>query len=82
MVCGLYLGAIPASAAFFASLSEFDLGGLLAAAIRRHRQPDRYLPGGGHCARGYRLVTDRDHATTATSRDLGQLDLDALWDRP
>ena len=34
MVLGIYLGAIPASAAFFASLSEFDLGGLLGAALR------------------------------------------------
>ena len=80
LVAGIYLGAIPASAAFFASLSEFDLGGLLAAAIRGHRQPARYLPGGGHGARGYRLVTDGDHISSATGRDLGQLDLDALWD--
>ena len=28
VVLGVYLGAIPASAAFFASLSEFDLWGL------------------------------------------------------
>ena len=82
LVAGLYLGAIPASAAFFASLSEFDLGGLLAAAIRGRRQPARYLPGGGHGAHGYRLLTDGDPSTTATSRDLGHLELDALWDRP
>src|SRR3954462_14840285 len=78
-VLGLYLGAVPASAAFFASLSEFDLGGLVAAALRRSRQPARYLPGGGHAARGYRLVTDSD-PTAAARRDLGQLDLEALWD--
>src|SRR3954453_15941740 len=79
MVAGIYLGAVPASAAFFASLSEFDLGGLLAAAVRRHRQPARYLPGGGEAAAGYRLVTDTDHAAAA-GRDLGRLDLEALWD--
>src|SRR3954451_3571648 len=80
MVLGIYLGAVPASAAFFASLSEFDLGGLLAAALRRRRQPARYLPGGGHCAHGYRLLNDRDRTPPAAGRDLGQLDLDALWD--
>src|SRR3954451_18323027 len=56
MVLGIYLGAVPASAAFFASLSEFDLGGLLVAALRGRRQPARYLPGGGDSAQGYRLV--------------------------
>ena len=34
VIIGVYLGAIPVSAAFFASLSEFDLWGMLAAAAR------------------------------------------------
>ena len=55
---GVYLGAIPASAAFFASLSEFDLWGLLAAALRWRRSPGRYVPGGGETAPGYVLLAD------------------------
>ena len=79
MVLGIYLGAVPASAAFFASLSEFDLGGLLAAALRRRRQPARYLPGGGRAARGYLLVSDGDQAADSLART-DELDLEALWD--
>src|SRR5919108_1046236 len=52
VVIGVYLGAIPASAAFFASLSEFDLWGLVAAAIRWYRRGGRHLPGPGGSAGG------------------------------
>ena len=79
MVVGIYLGAVPASAAFFASLSEFDLGGLLAAALRRWRQPACYLPGAGRSARGYRLVPDGDETASAGAASQ-QLELEALWD--
>src|SRR3954471_9995791 len=79
MVLGIYLGAVPASAAFFASLSEFDLGGLLAAALRRRRQPARYLPGGGRSAQGYRLLADSDCGAGAPAGS-DELDLEALWD--
>src|SRR4051812_41457893 len=79
MVLGIYLGAVPASAAFFASLSEFDLGGLLLAALRGRRQPARYLPGGGLSAQGYRLLVDHEPGAGALAgRD--ELDLEALWD--
>jgi hypothetical protein len=76
-VIGVYLGAIPASAAFFASLSEFDLWGLLAAVIRWRRRDGRCAPGGGDSACGYVLVDDHDAlGGVAGSTDL---DLDALW---
>ena len=65
---GVYLGAIPASAAFFASLSEFDLWGLLAAALRWRRSPGRYLPGGGETARGYVLLADGRRRRRAARR--------------
>ena len=76
-ILGVYLGAIPASAALFASLSEFDLAGMIAAAIRRRRRPARYLPGGGEVARGYVLFneTHTSAQTETTARDL-----EALWD--
>src|SRR3954468_21732513 len=64
MVLGIYLGAVPASAAFVAGLSEFDLGGLLVAALRGRRQPARYLPGAGRGAQGYRLVADSDRSAS------------------
>src|SRR3954447_16952507 len=77
MVLGIYLGAVPACAAFFASLSEFDLGGLVVAALRRRRQPARYLPGGGSAAAGYRLAADRERGAGALTNP-DELDLEAL----
>lgn len=76
-ILGVYLGAIPASAALFASLSEFDLAGMIAAAIRRRRRPAHYLPGGGAVARGYVLIdlTSPGVPTPTTEREL-----EALWD--
>jgi hypothetical protein len=78
-ILGVYLGAIPASAAFFAGLSEFDLCGLIAAALRWRRAAGRYVAGAGETAHGYVLVVDA--ATTSAGKDpaLG-LDLGALWD--
>ena len=79
MVVGIYLGAIPASAAFFASLSEFDLAGLVVAAVRRRRQPARYLPGAGRAAQGYQLAPD-DARSAGGPTAADELDLEALWD--
>ncbi len=58
VIIGVYLGAIPASAAFFASLSEFDLWGLVGAAVRWHRRDGRHVPGAGESALGYALLAD------------------------
>jgi hypothetical protein len=76
-IIGVYLGAIPASAAFFASLSEFDLWGLLAAAVRWRRESGRYLPGGGVTARGYVLVDNPAHPNDADGK---RVELDELWE--
>ena len=78
LIIGVYLGAIPVSAAFFASLSEFDLWGLLAAAVRWRRREGRHVPGPGHGARGYRLLADGPDGLgdADASRDL---DLASLW---
>ena len=78
VVLGVYLGAIPASAAFFASLSEFDLWGLLAAALRWRRNPGRYVPGGGDTARGYVLLADGSAAMSSVESPV--FDLGSLWD--
>ena len=79
VIIGVYLGAIPASAAFFASLSEFDLCGLIGAAARWRRQDGRYLPGPGVTARGYALAPDLDESGTRRN-GAEDLNLDALWD--
>ena len=80
VILAVYLGAIPASAAFFASLSEFDLWGLLAAAIRWRRREGRYVPGAGATARGYLLLADDgDGAATAADRRPSSISA-SLWD--
>jgi hypothetical protein len=78
-IVAVYLGAIPASAAFFASLSEFDLWGLVAAAVRWRRIDGRYLPGAGETARGYLLLTDGPSGAGVPGEG-NRFDLDALWD--
>jgi len=79
VVLGVYLGAIPASAAFLASLSDFDLAGLIAAAIRRRRRPGRHLPGSGTAAQGYLLLRAADRLPVDAHGET-QPDLEALWD--
>ncbi len=79
LVVGIYLGAIPACAAFFTSFSEFDLAGLLVAAVRRRRRPARYLPGPGRAAQGYHLPAEHGPAGERSAA-AEELDLEALWD--
>jgi hypothetical protein len=78
-ILGVYLGAIPASAAFFASLSEFDLWGLIAAAVRWRRAAGRYVAGAGDKAHGYVLLADTAETTGGAAAAL-DLDVGALWD--
>jgi hypothetical protein len=78
VILAVYLGAIPASAAFFASLSEFDLWGLIASAFRWRRREGRHVPGAGAAARGYLLLAD--DGDSADARDSSaEIDLGALW---
>ena len=77
LVLGVYLGAIPAAAAFYASLSEFDLWGLLIAAARWRREEGRYLPGPGSGATGYLAVCE---TADAAGGGLSTLDPALLWD--
>jgi hypothetical protein len=79
LILGVYLGGIPVSAAFLASLSEFDLWGLIRAAIRWRRGGDgRYLPGGGDAARGYVVRANQTAGPGACDPSL-ELDLNAVW---
>ena len=78
VILAAYLGAIPASAAFFASLSEFDLWGLIASAIRWRRRQGRHVPGAGCQASGYLLL--EEHGDSDGAREsVGELDLGVLW---
>jgi len=76
VIIGVYLGAIPASAGFFASLSEFDLWALIAAALRWYRRDGRHVPGAGESACGYALLADEPDELQSGAVDL---DLEALW---
>jgi hypothetical protein len=80
VILAVYLGAIPASGAFFASLSEFDLWGLIASAIRWRRREGRHVPGGGAGARGY-LLTDNDGDGDGDDgrESPAEFDLGVLW---
>src|SRR5215216_140422 len=77
LVLGVYLGAIPAAAAFYASLSEFDLWGVLAAAARWRRDGGRYVPGPGEHAVGYVLLEETGDAPRPGA---ASLDPALLWD--
>jgi hypothetical protein len=78
VIIGVYLGAIPVSAAFFASLGDFDLWGVTAAAVRWRRREGRHVPGPGRTARGYVLHPD-DAFVPATDGGAAELDLGSLW---
>ena len=79
LILGVYLGGIPVSAAFLASLSEFDLWGLIRAVIRWRRSGDgRYLPGGGDEARGYVVRASQTDGPGAWNASV-ELDLDGVW---
>jgi hypothetical protein len=77
VIVGVYIGAVPASAAFFASLSEFDLFGVVGAWVRWCRGGGRYLPGSGSAAIGYAVLTDDDPPDE--SAGLPAPELEALW---
>lgn len=78
VVC-VYLGAIPASAAFFASLSEFDLWGLAVVALRWRRHDARFVPGPGGSATGYVVIASEAAVAPDDERWAG-FDLEALWE--
>jgi len=77
VVIGVYLGAIPASAALFASLSEFDLLGLCAAAVRWRRACGQYLPGAGDTTTGYVVRLPSPDRSAEPRVELGRID--QLW---
>lgn len=75
----IYVAGLPALAALFAGLTEFDFLGLIVGAWRWWRRAARHLPGTGEDPDGY-LVTDAAGERRETSGRVAPLDLEALWD--
>ena len=76
----VYIGAIPAGAALFASASELDLLLLGRSALAWRRRDGRYLPGPGESTHGYVLREDPSERLEPEQRRPYELDLAALWD--
>ena len=76
----VYLGGIPAAAAFLAGVTEFDLWLHIKALSRHRRAVGRYVAGPGRSARGYVISADRARRADGGSLpETPDLDLDALW---
>jgi hypothetical protein len=79
LVSAIYLGGIPAAAAFLASVTEFDLWLLVSCAWRWRRSMACYLPGPGEVPHGYIVHADERHQR-ARRPTAPELDLRTLWD--
>ena len=79
LLSSIYLGGIPAAAAFLASLSEFDFWMLVRCALAWRRAEGRFAPGAGELASGY-VVSAEVTAALAPDSALGEPDLEGLWD--
>jgi hypothetical protein len=75
----IYLGGIPAMAAFIAAQVEFDLWRHVRWALAWRSSENVYRPGPGTSARGY-AVQPTASDTRETHATESALDLDALWD--
>ncbi|MDO8208994.1 hypothetical protein [Conexibacter sp. CPCC 206217] len=76
----VYLGGIPAMAAWLASQMDFDLWLHLRAALSWRRGGHVYLPGPGQSALGYVVISDPDDERALPEADVVDLDSEALWD--
>jgi hypothetical protein len=80
LVTSIYIGGVPAGAAFLASVAEIDIGLHLRALVRHRRRVGRYAPGPGSGARGYVLRADaRDERDADRHLHTPDLDLNELW---
>lgn len=80
LLSAIYLGAVPAGAAFLASVSELDLWLLVRSALRWRRLEGRFLPGPGAPSPGYVLIEpDEERAYEQRRRQVPDLDLGSLW---
>jgi hypothetical protein len=80
LVTSVYLGGLPAGAAFLASVSDLDLWLHLKALVRHRRMIGRYVSGPGVSVSGYVLTADRSEGLVAASvSSHDDLDLAELW---
>ena len=80
LITSVYLGGVPAGAAFLASISDFDLWLHLKAVVRHRRMVGRYVPGAGQVAGGYVLIADTsEQLVSAAQAPDPDLDLAELW---
>ena len=79
LLSAIYLGGIPAAAAFLASLSEFDLWLLVRCALAWRRAEGRFAAGAGELASGY-VVSPEPTPSLAPDAALGEADLEGLWE--
>jgi hypothetical protein len=79
LLSAIYLGGIPAAAAFLASLSEFDFWLLVRSALAWRRAEGRYLAGPGEQASGYLVLREQIPRELAFPDEAG-LELEGLWE--
>jgi hypothetical protein len=75
-VTGVYVGGLPVAAGFIASQTEFDLGIVVASAVRWRRAGGRYVAGAGTCA-GYRVIEEPGEGGDGESPSIPDAEL--LW---
>jgi hypothetical protein len=75
-VTGVYVGGLPVAAAFIASQTEFDLGAVVASAVRWRRAEGRFVAGAGPCA-GYRVIEEQRDGDGG--EPFAVLDAELLW---
>lgn len=81
LVSAVYIFALPAAAALFASLTEFDPWLVIRSALAWRRRAGRFLPGAGERAGGYTVHEDEGERQSREARDeLAEIDLASLWE--
>jgi hypothetical protein len=77
----IYLGGIPVLLTFTSTQVEFNLWLYLRSLVAWRRDTDRYVPGAGEVpVHGYRLTEDADEAERRASKEIPELDFEALWE--
>ncbi len=75
-VTGVYVGGLPVAAGFIASQTEFDLGAVVASAVRWRRAEGRFVAGPG-TPLGYRVLAE--HSADGDGERPAVLDAELLW---
>jgi hypothetical protein len=78
MVSSVYMAALPAAAALFARLTEFDPWLVIRSALAWRRLEGQFVAGPGQSANGY--VVTEEAQVNETGRESTELDLASLWE--